>query len=155
MKSKLEILDTILRSKLKHKIYSAFYTWKKPPKDKKHIKLLKSKMVKSSQLSSQLEKKISEYSSESKTDSSLTKLIEQNKQLKQKLTSTELSVGQFIKDMSSLLDQHEPRQSHDEMVSKLKSRLKGHSKSKFINTSPEREKNHKKDKRPYFRVNFD
>jgi hypothetical protein len=154
VESKLEMLNTIVKSKLKHRVYAAFYNWKKPPKDAKNIKLLKSKMLKSSQLTSQLKKRISDHSSDSRSDNSLAKLIELNKQLKQKLASTELSVGQFIKDMSSLLDQHEPRHSQEDMISKLNNRLKNRTKSKYINPSPEREKS-KKDKRGYMRVNFD
>lgn len=40
--------------------------------------------------------------------SGLSEVIEDNKQLKDKIKASEESVGIFIREMSNLLDQHEP-----------------------------------------------
>ena len=74
-------------------------------------------------------------SSETKS-SSIQELKAENKRLVAKIEQAELSVGMFVQQMASLLDQHEPAAIHDELEEDIRSPPKKRTKSK--KRSPER-----------------
>jgi predicted nuclease with TOPRIM domain len=73
----------------------------------------------------------------------LKELQEENRGLKEKLVQTEKNVGVFVKEMASLLDQHQPegfrRAEVEAAINKVRRPVKGRARSRVNPVSPERE----------------
>jgi predicted nucleic acid-binding Zn-ribbon protein len=71
----------------------------------------------------------------------LKELQEENRGLKEKLIQTEQNVGVFVKEMASLLDQHQPegfrRAEVEAAISKVRRPVKGRVRSRVNPVSPE------------------
>jgi hypothetical protein len=90
-----------------------------------------------------LRQKVAKLKARAQPDRSLQELVEENKRLREKVQVTEQSVGLFIREMASLLDQHEPPAlSEEDLVprppSKVKKNLRPKPRPRLPTYSPER-----------------
>jgi len=100
-----------------------------------------------------LRQKVAKLKTKAQPDRGLQELVEENKRLREKVQVTEQSVGLFIREMASLLDQHEPPALSEEDFaprppSKVKKGLRPKPRPRVPTYSPERGEESRPGKKP-------